>query len=53
MNRTVETPLFDTILKIVVLFLLIAWCIGIILPFVQPVVAVPSLPLPYTPFLQR
>jgi predicted PurR-regulated permease PerM len=38
MNRPVETPLIDTILKIVILFLLIAWCVGIILPFVQPVI---------------
>jgi predicted PurR-regulated permease PerM len=38
MNQTVRTPLIDTILRIVVLFLLIAWCIGIILPFVEPVI---------------
>ncbi|MFZ0130985.1 MAG: AI-2E family transporter [Desulfobacterales bacterium] len=38
MNQTVKTPLIDTILRIVVLFLLIAWCIGIILPFLEPVI---------------
>ena len=29
--------MIDTILRIVVLFVLIAWCIGIILPFIEPV----------------
>jgi len=38
MNQTVRTPLVDNILRIVVLFLLIAWCIGIILPFLEPVI---------------
>jgi predicted PurR-regulated permease PerM len=38
MNQTVKTPLIDTILRIVVLFLLIAWCIGIILPFLDTVI---------------
>jgi predicted PurR-regulated permease PerM len=38
MNQTVKFPLTDTILRIVVLFLLIAWCIGIILPFLEPVI---------------
>jgi predicted PurR-regulated permease PerM len=38
MNQTVKTPLIDTILRIVLLFLLIAWCIGIILPFLEPVI---------------
>ena len=38
MNQTVKSPIIDTILRIVVLFLLIAWCIGIILPFVEPVI---------------
>ncbi len=38
MNQTVKFPLIDTILRIVVLFLLIAWCIGIILPFIEPVI---------------
>ena len=38
MNQTVKSPLIDTILRIVALFLLIAWCIGIILPFVEPVI---------------
>jgi predicted PurR-regulated permease PerM len=38
MNQTVKTPLIDTILRIVVIFLLIARCIGIILPFLEPVI---------------
>jgi predicted PurR-regulated permease PerM len=38
MNQTVKFPLIDTILRIVVLFLLIAWCIGIILPFLETVI---------------
>ena len=38
MNQTVKFPLIDTIIRIVVLFLLIAWCIGIILPFLEPVI---------------
>jgi predicted PurR-regulated permease PerM len=38
MNQTVKSPLIDTILRIVLLFLLIAWCIGIVLPFVEPVI---------------
>jgi predicted PurR-regulated permease PerM len=38
MNQSVKSPLIDTILRIVVLFLLIAWCIGIILPFIEPVI---------------
>ena len=38
MNQTGKAPLIDTILRIVVLFVLIAWCIGIILPFLEPVI---------------
>ena len=38
MNQTVKSPLIDTILRIVVLLLLIAWCIGIILPFLETVI---------------
>jgi len=38
MNQTAKFPLIDTILRIVVLFALIAWCIGIILPFLEPVI---------------
>jgi len=38
MNQTVKFPLIDTILRVVVLFLLIAWCIGIILPFLDTVI---------------
>jgi predicted PurR-regulated permease PerM len=37
MNQTVSFSLIDTILRILVLFGLIAWCIGIILPFLEPV----------------
>jgi predicted PurR-regulated permease PerM len=53
MNRTVETPLIDTILKIVILFLLIAWCIGIILPFLQPVVGGAIIAIALYPFFAR
>ena len=38
MNQAVKFPLIDTILRIVVLFALLAWCIGIILPFLEPVI---------------
>jgi len=38
MKKTVETPLIDTILRIAILFMLIAWCIGIILPFLESVI---------------
>lgn len=37
MNQSVKFPLIDTILRVVVLLVLIAWCIGIILPFLEPV----------------
>ena len=53
MNRTVETPLFDTILKIVVLFLLIAWCTAIILPFIQPVIGGAIIAIALYPFFAR
>ncbi len=53
MNRTVETPLIDTILKIVVLSLLIAWCIGIILPFIQPVIGGAIIAIALYPFFER
>jgi predicted PurR-regulated permease PerM len=53
MNRTVETPLFDTILKIVVLFLLIAWCTAIILPFIQPVVGGAIIAIALYPFFAK
>jgi predicted PurR-regulated permease PerM len=53
MNRTVESPLIDTILKIVILFLLIAWCIGIILPFIQPVIGGAIIAIALYPFFVR
>jgi predicted PurR-regulated permease PerM len=53
MNRTAETPLFDTILKIVVLFLLIAWCIRIVLPFLQPVIGGAIIAIALYPFFAR
>ena len=53
MNRTLETPLFDTILKIVVLFLLIAWCTAIILPFIQPVVGGGIIAIALYPFFAK
>jgi predicted PurR-regulated permease PerM len=50
MNQSVKFPLIDTILRIVVLFLLIAWCFGIILPFLEPVIwgAIIAVTLPPT-----
>jgi predicted PurR-regulated permease PerM len=53
MNRSVEPPLIDTILKIVVLFLLIAWCTGIILPFIQPVIGGAIIAIALYPFFAR
>jgi predicted PurR-regulated permease PerM len=53
MNRTLETPLFETILKIVVLFLLIAWCAAIILPFIQPVVGGAIIAIALYPFFAK
>ena len=53
MNRTVETHLIDTILRIVVIFLLIAWCIGIILPFLQPVIGGAIIAIALYPFFTR
>lgn len=38
MNQNAKSPLIDTILRIVVLFGIIAWCIGIIFPFIQTVI---------------
>lgn len=38
MDQSAKFPVIDTILRIVVLFALIAWCIGIILPFIEPVI---------------
>jgi predicted PurR-regulated permease PerM len=53
MNKTVETPLIDNVLKIVILFLLIAWCIGIILPFIQPVIGGAIIAIALYPFFVR
>jgi len=38
MNQNVKSPLIDTLLRMVVLFGIIDWCIGIILPFVEIVI---------------
>ena len=53
MNQTVKAPLIDTILRIVVLFLLIAWCIGIILPFLEPVIWGAIIAVVLHPFFAR
>jgi predicted PurR-regulated permease PerM len=53
MNQIVKSPLIDTILRIVVLFLLIAWCIGIILPFVEPVIWGAIIAVALHPFFTR
>jgi predicted PurR-regulated permease PerM len=53
MNQTVKVPLIDTILRIVALFLLIAWCIGIILPFLQAVIWGAIIAVALHPFFAR
>ena len=53
MNQTVKFPLIDTILRIVVLFGLIAWCIGIILPFLEPVIWGAIIAVVLHPFFAR
>jgi predicted PurR-regulated permease PerM len=53
MNQTVKFPLIDTILRIVVLFLLIAWCIGIIRPFLEPVIWGAIIAVALHPFFAR
>jgi len=50
MNQTAKPSLIDTILRIVVLFLLIAWCIGIILPFLEPVLGGAVIAIALYPF---
>jgi predicted PurR-regulated permease PerM len=50
MNQTVKFPLIDTVLRIVVLFVLIAWCIGIILPFLEPVLGGAVIAIALYPF---
>jgi predicted PurR-regulated permease PerM len=53
MNQTVKAPLVDSILRIVVLFGLIAWCIGIILPFIEPVIWGAIIAVALHPFFAR
>jgi predicted PurR-regulated permease PerM len=53
MNQSVKFPLIDTILRIVVLFLLIAWCIGIIIPFLEPVIWGAIIAVALHPFFAR
>jgi predicted PurR-regulated permease PerM len=53
MNQSVKFPLIDTILRIVVLFLLIAWCFGIILPFLEPVIWGAIIAVTLHPFFAR
>ena len=53
MNQTVKSPLIDTILRIVVLFGVIAWCIGIILPFLEPVIWGATIAVVLHPFFAR
>jgi predicted PurR-regulated permease PerM len=53
MNQSVKFPLIDTILRIVVLFLLMAWCIGIILPFIEPVIWGAIIAVALHPFFAR
>jgi predicted PurR-regulated permease PerM len=53
MNQSAKFPLIDTILRIVVLFLLMAWCIGIILPFIEPVIWGAIIAVALHPFFGR
>ncbi len=53
MNEAVKSPLIDTILRLVVLFLLIVWCIGIILPFLEPVIWGAVIAIALHPFFAR
>ncbi len=53
MNQSVKFSLIDTILRIVVLFVLIAWCIGIILPFLEPVLWGAIIAVALHPFFAR
>jgi predicted PurR-regulated permease PerM len=53
MNQCVKFPLIDTILRIVVLLVLIAWCIGIILPFLEPVLWGAIIAVTLHPFFAR
>jgi predicted PurR-regulated permease PerM len=53
MNQTDKFSLIDTILRIVVLFALIAWCIGIILPFLEPVIWGAIIAVVLYPFFTR
>ena len=53
MNQPVKFPLIDTILRIVVLFAIIAWCIGIILPFLEPVIWGAIIAVVLYPFFTR
>jgi predicted PurR-regulated permease PerM len=50
MNQTVKFPLIDTILRLLVLFVLIGWCIGIILPFLEPVLGGAVIAIALHPF---
>jgi predicted PurR-regulated permease PerM len=52
-NQTATFPLIDTILRIFVLFVLIAWCIGIILPFLEPVIWGAIIAIVLHPFFAR
>ncbi|MCB2170024.1 MAG: AI-2E family transporter [Deltaproteobacteria bacterium] len=53
MNQTVKFPLIDTILRVAVLFLLIAWCVGIIRPFLETVIWGAIIAVALHPFFAR
>jgi len=53
MNQNVKIPSIDSILRIVVLFGLIAWCIAIILPFLEPVIWGAIIAVILYPFFMR
>ena len=37
MEKTDKKPLFEIVIQLLLIFLLIAWCIGIVMPFIGPV----------------
>jgi predicted PurR-regulated permease PerM len=52
-NQTDKFSLIDNILRVVVLFVLIAWCIGIIRPFIEPVIWGAIIAVTLQPFFAR
>jgi len=53
MNQSIRSSLIDTILRMIVLFTLIAWCIAIILPFLETVIWGAVIAVTLYPFFAR